>query len=87
MRSRLQPPLQRTFRPKSAKWKAASLPADILRFQYAVRGELALRAQEHDLALASGKKLPFERVVYCNIGNPHQLGQKPLTYFRQGISL
>jgi len=31
--------------------------------------------------------LPFSRIVNCNIGNPQQLGQKPITFFRQVCSL
>lgn len=30
---------------------------------------------------------PFNKVVWCNIGNPQILGQKPITYFRQVLSL
>jgi len=30
-----------------------------------------------------GAKLPFKRVVGCNIGNPQALDQKPITFFRQ----
>ncbi len=29
------------------------------------------------------KTLPFDEVVYCNIGNPQQLGQVPITFTRQ----
>ena len=28
-------------------------------------------------------KLPFSEIIYCNIGNPQQLNQPPITYFRQ----
>lgn len=31
-------------------------------------------------------KVDFNRVVFCNIGNPQQLNQKPITFFRQVIS-
>ena len=24
--------------------------------------------------------------MYCNIGNPHQLGQRPVTYYRQVLA-
>lgn len=36
-------------------------------------------------AKAEGKPsgLPFDEMVYCNIGNPQQLRQKPLTFFRE----
>ena len=35
----------------------------------------------------SDNKLPFSKLVWCNIGNPQILGQKPITYFRQILSL
>lgn len=52
-----------------------------------MRGELVIRAGEHDLALERGEKRPFAKVVYCNIGNPQQLGQAPITFGRQVISM
>ena len=27
--------------------------------------------------------LPFNEIIYCNIGNPHNLGQKPISFFRE----
>ncbi len=47
--------------------------------EYAVRGPIVQRAQELEL---QGR-----RIIYCNIGNPQALKQKPLTYLRQVISL
>ncbi|EGC31753.1 alanine transaminase [Dictyostelium purpureum] len=60
--------------------------------QYAVRGELVIRAESISHQLEKQKKegskvLPFDEIVYCNIGNPQQLKQKPLTFFRQVVSL
>jgi len=56
-------------------------------FEYAVRGELAIKAMEYDEIIKTGKhELPFDKVIYCNIGNPQQLGQKPITFTRQVIS-
>ena len=26
---------------------------------------------------------PFQKMAYCNIGNPQQFGQKPLTFVRE----
>merc|ERR1711985_104307 len=47
--------------------------------QYAVRGEIVQIAAQ----LASeGRK-----IIYCNIGNPQSLGQKPITFFRQVLAL
>jgi len=51
--------------------------------QYAVRGAIVLRAMELAKQMAAGEKLPFDRILYCNIGNPQSLEQKPLTFNRQ----
>jgi len=57
--------------------------------EYAVRGEIVLRAMQHQTALKANKNhsLPFDEVIMCNIGNPQILGQKPLTFFRQVAAL
>ena len=55
--------------------------------QYAVRGEIVARAKEIEIDLKKGKKLPFDQVIYCNIGNPQQLGQVPITFFRQVLAI
>src|SRR5512136_1827642 len=47
--------------------------------QYAVRGAIVARAAELE---RQGK-----RIIYCNIGNPQSLGQRPLTYVRQLLAL
>ncbi|KAF4125631.1 alanine transaminase [Geosmithia morbida] len=56
--------------------------------KYAVRGELAVKSEELKARLAKGdKSLPFDEVINANIGNPQQLDQKPITFFRQVLSL
>jgi len=56
--------------------------------QYAVRGELAVKSEEFRARLLGGSTdLPFDEVVSANIGNPQQLDQKPITFFRQVLSL
>jgi alanine transaminase len=55
--------------------------------KYAVRGELAIKSEEYRVKLAKGEKLPFDKVISANIGNPQQLDQKPITFFRQVLSL
>lgn len=56
--------------------------------KYAVRGELAVRSEEYRAKLARGDTdLPFDKVISANIGNPQQLDQKPITFFRQVLSL
>ena len=56
--------------------------------QYAVRGELAVKSEQYRAQLRKGEtSLPFDKVISANIGNPQQLGQKPITFFRQVLSL
>ncbi|WP_242343984.1 aminotransferase class I/II-fold pyridoxal phosphate-dependent enzyme [Anaeromyxobacter terrae] len=47
--------------------------------QYAVRGPIVARAQELE---RQGRE-----VIYCNIGNPQALGQRPLSWVRQVLAL
>ncbi|CAK9316563.1 unnamed protein product [Citrullus colocynthis] len=56
-----------------------SINDNVKKAQYAVRGELYLRASELQ---KEGKK-----IVFTNVGNPHALGQKPLTFPRQVVAL
>ena len=61
-----------------------SLSPDVVAAAYAVRGEIVQHAQELQAQLAAQPgALPFQRVVFCNIGNPQQLGQPPITFFRR----
>ncbi|KAJ9054959.1 alanine transaminase [Entomophthora muscae] len=60
---------------------------NVVNVQYAVRGELALRAEAIKEELQAGKKLAFDKVIHCNICNPQQLDQQPITFFRQVAAL
>lgn len=57
----------------------SDLGRSVLDTQYAVRGPIVARAQQLE---RSGR-----RVVYCNIGNPQALGQKPLSWTRRLLAL
>ncbi|MCX7027642.1 MAG: aminotransferase class I/II-fold pyridoxal phosphate-dependent enzyme [Spirochaetes bacterium] len=57
----------------------SELSEAVLATQYAVRGPIVAKAQELE---RSGRK-----IIYCNIGNPQSLGQKPLSYMRQVLAL
>ena len=60
----------------------------IVSAKYAVRGELAVKSEEYRAALHNGTAdLPFKQVISANIGNPQQLDQKPITFFRQVLSI
>ena len=71
----------------SAKLRADTLNPKVLNAQYAVRGEIVIRAGDIQKELSSGEKKPFSSILYCNIGNPQQLGQLPVTFFRQVLAL
>ena len=54
------------------------------KMEYAVRGKVVIKADEINEHL---EDYPFDHIVYTNIGNPHSVGQKPLTWPRQVIAL
>lgn len=56
--------------------------------EYAVRGKVVIAADNiaSDLKVHP-EKYPFDHIVYTNIGNPHSVGQKPLTWPRQVMAL
>lgn len=45
-----------------------------------------IKAGELQQRLRNGEKLPFSEVFLCNVGNPQQLGQPPLSYNRQVLA-
>jgi len=59
--------------------KLTDVNSKLLKAHYAVRGKIVNRAQELE---GKGRK-----IIYCNIGNPQALKQKPLTFVRQVLSL
>ncbi|CAN6206090.1 unnamed protein product [Urochloa humidicola] len=60
----------------------------VLKCEYAVRGEIVTHAQNLQQELQKNPdSLPFDEILYCNIGNPQSLGQQPITYFREVLSL
>mmetsp|Transcript_27519 Transcript_27519/g.53681 ORF Transcript_27519/g.53681 Transcript_27519/m.53681 type:complete len:511 (-) Transcript_27519:89-1621(-) len=69
------------------KLTEATINQKVLGAEYAVRGAIVLRGMQHEEALAKGEKRPFTKMVFCNVGNPQQLNQKPITFFRQLLAL
>lgn len=62
------------------------LNLSLLKVEYAVRGELAIKAEEYRVRLQHPNHgLPFDRIIGANIGNPQAKGldQKPITFSRQ----
>lgn len=66
-----------------------TLNQNVVEAEYAVRGAIAIKSAAYQQQLKEGKgdDLPFDKVYQCNIGNPQILGQKPITFFRQVLSL
>ena len=52
---------------------------NIIDMEYAVRGPIPQRAEE--------LKKQGMTIIPCNIGNPQALGQNPITFYRQVLSL
>lgn len=72
----------------SGKVDIATISSLVKKAQYAVRGPIVAKSQELAEVLKSGKStLPFDRIISCNIGNPHALEQKALSYSRDVLSL
>ncbi|XP_050704696.1 alanine aminotransferase 1-like [Eriocheir sinensis] len=59
----------------------------VKKMEYAVRGPLVIRATEIEKELQAGIKKPFKTVTKANIGDAHAMGQKPITFLRQVLSL
>ena len=56
--------------------------------EYAVRGALPIRVHQIDQEISAGDHdYQFNATVQCNIGNPQQLKQQPITFFRQVAAL
>lgn len=56
--------------------------------KYAVRGEVPIAAERIQKELNSGtSKRAYSEILYCNIGNPHSVGQAPVTWYRQVMAL
>ncbi|CAM9111062.1 unnamed protein product [Discosporangium mesarthrocarpum] len=65
----------------------SSVNSKVVEAKYAVRGNVLNHAAKLEKKLADGEDLPFEKVVACNIGNPHALLQAPLSFHREVLSL
>lgn len=69
---------------------------NVVAAEYAVRGEIAVKAEGYRVQLEQNEQLsqdkitdvlPFDKVIFANIGNPQQLDQKPISFFRQVLSI
>ncbi|KAL8936834.1 MAG: hypothetical protein Q9216_004719 [Gyalolechia sp. 2 TL-2023] len=94
--SKLSHPSSRTMSSSSAlrRLNIDNINPNVKEAKYGVRGELAIRSEKYRAQLRKGypptppeETLPFDQVISANIGNPQQLDQKPITFFRQVLSI
>ncbi|XP_054708940.1 alanine aminotransferase 2-like isoform X2 [Uloborus diversus] len=45
------------------------------------------RGNEIEKEIKAGKKFPFDEVIHAHAGDPQGMGQKPITFFQQTVSL
>ena len=72
-----------------------TIAGNLKTMEYAVRGKIAIEADRITQELSkqkkgtstSDEKFPFDHIVYTNIGNPHAVAQKAITWPRQVMSL
>ncbi|XP_017877130.1 alanine aminotransferase 1 [Ceratina calcarata] len=60
---------------------------NLRRMEYAVRGPLLIRALEIEKELQKGAKKPFKEVIKANVGDAHAMGQRPITFLREVLTL
>lgn len=72
-----------SFTPKG-KLTLNDINQHAIKAKYAVRGAIPILAEELKADLQSQ---PFDKIINANIGNPQQLKQKPLTWYRQVLAL
>lgn len=72
----------------AGKLSASDLNPHVLAAKYAVRGRIPTKAEQFKKQLEEQPgSLPFTKVINANIGNPQQLDQKPLTFYRKVLAL
>ncbi|KAH3674235.1 hypothetical protein WICMUC_003477 [Wickerhamomyces mucosus] len=60
----------------------------VIKAEYAVRGLIPNKAEElRKKLLRHPNELPFKQIINANIGNPQQLKQKPITFYRSVLSI
>uniref|UniRef100_A0ACD5XLL3 Uncharacterized protein n=1 Tax=Avena sativa TaxID=4498 RepID=A0ACD5XLL3_AVESA len=73
---------------KTASITAETINPKVKIFDYEPCGEIAKYAErlQEEMDNNPGSR-PFPEIIYCNLGNPQALGQRPITFFREVLSL
>ena len=82
--SHSRPLLSRLF---SRKITEDDVSLKLKNVEYAVRGPIELRANEITAAINRGEKRNYDKLIYCNIGNPFAVGKPIITFPRQVLSV
>ena len=64
-----------------------SINENLRKATYAVRGAIVEQANALKAKLEKGEDLPFDTMLYCNLGNPQAVQQPPITFTRQVMAL
>jgi alanine transaminase len=83
--------------PRMRRLHIGNINPNVKAAKYAVRGELAIKSEHYRAQLSHHEDshpptppespLPFHTVIPANIGNPQQLDQKPINFFREVLAL
>jgi len=79
-----------SFIPKGKRLTMDTMSTNLKKMEYAVRGRVVIAADRIATELREPEnkgKYPFDHIIYTNIGNPHSVGQKGLTWPRQVLAL
>ena len=79
-----------TFAKASSRITYATINENVKNASYAVRGPIVSRSMEINSLLKADpgqKQFPFTKTISCNIGNPHALGHKSMTFIRDVLSI
>lgn len=66
----------------------ANMNPCVIEAEYAVRGAVPIKAAEIETEIKNNPNhtYPFKEMTYCNIGNPQNFNQKPISFNRIVIS-
>ena len=75
--------------PRRKRLTIDTISDNLKTMEYAVRGKIAIEADRITQELSKQEKgtFPFDHIVFTNIGNPHAVAQKAITWPRQVMAL
>ncbi|XP_018392893.1 PREDICTED: alanine aminotransferase 2-like [Cyphomyrmex costatus] len=76
-----------TLSPRDKVLTEDNVFTNLRNMEYTVRGPLFIRAVEIEKELQRGIEKPFKEVIKVNTGDAHAMGQQPITFLRQVLTL